>query len=79
MDEKPPSEMPNEYTNLTQGYDALVFSTQQTGQDKNDAQFADYDLKESHNFNDKTYRRSFMNQSNKQGNLSGTRNRDLNK
>lgn len=26
-DEKPPSEMPNEYTNLTQGYDALVFST----------------------------------------------------
>lgn len=27
MDEKPPSEMPNEYTNLTQGYDALVFST----------------------------------------------------
>lgn len=61
MDEKPPSEMPNEYTNLTQGYDALVFSTQQTGQDKNDMQFADYDLKESHNFNDKSYRRSFMN------------------
>lgn len=28
LDDKPPSEMPNEYTNITQGYDAIVFSTQ---------------------------------------------------
>ena len=35
-DAGPPSEMPNEYTNVTQGYDALVFSTQQTGEDKTD-------------------------------------------
>lgn len=27
MDVRPSSEMPNEYTNVTQGYDALVFST----------------------------------------------------
>ena len=27
MDDGPPSEMPNEYSNLTQGYKALVFST----------------------------------------------------
>ena len=70
--------MPNEYTNLTQGYDALLFSTQQTGYDKNDAQFADYDGKESQNLYDRAYRRSSMNQSNKKVNLSGTRNRELN-
>lgn len=80
-DAGPPSEMPNEYTNVTQNYDALVFSTQQTGEDKTDRNFGDYDLKEHSKIGSKNYRHSFMNQAstNKKGNLSGTRNKELNK
>lgn len=78
IDDKPPSEMPNEYTNITQGYEAIIFSTQQTGEDKNDQHFGEYDLKDHKKMVDKNYRRSFMNQpSIKKGNLSGTRNKDL--
>lgn len=78
LDDKPPSEMPNEYTNITQGYDAIIFSTQQTGEDKTDRNFGDYDLKDHKKLVDKNYRRSFMNQpTNKKDNLSGTRNKDL--
>lgn len=80
MDDKPPSEMPNEYSNVTQGFEALVFSTQQTGEDKTERHFGEYDLKDHKKLADKNYRRSFMNQpTNKKGNLSGTRNKDLNK
>ena len=46
MDDGPASEMPNEYTNVTQGYEALVFSTQQTGEDKDNRHFGEYDLKD---------------------------------
>jgi hypothetical protein len=52
MDDGPPSEMPNEYTNVTQGYDNLVFSTQQAGEEKSE-RFGDYDLKDSKKIADK--------------------------